>query len=164
MLRVRPSSHGCLGVLDREVAGRVPRAIEIARDRRNRAACLEHERRIDDVLRRRSPVNPAARVAAALDERTDQRHERMLGRRDALPQLAEVVAARIALRGDSLRGCRRNDTDLGLGLGEHPLDVEPRLNERPRLEDRSHLLGAVQVAEHLAIEGERHVSGSARSD
>ena len=78
------------------VAGRVPgRAVEIAADRSQRRARLEHERRVDDVLRRRAPVHPAARVAAPLDERPDQRHERVLRRRDPVAQLGEVVAARV---------------------------------------------------------------------
>ena len=107
-------------------------------------------------------MHPAALVAAAFDERPDQRHERVLRRRDALAQLRQVVEARVRLGGDPLGRRGGDDADLGLGLGERALDVEPGLDERARVEDGPHLVRAVEVAEDLAVERDGHVRGGLR--
>ena len=163
VLEVRPPGHRGVTVAQGKRASSA--AAERSRSRAiGASACprLEDERGVDDVLRRRTPVHPAALVAAALDERPDQRNERMLRRRDSLAQLREVVEARVRLGGDPLGGRCGDDADLGLSLGERTLDVEPGLNERTRLEDRPRLARTVEIAEHLAVERDGHVRDGLR--
>ena len=162
VLEVRPPGHRGVTVAQGKRASSTVGALEIPRDRGERGPRLEDERRVDDVLRRRTPVHPAALVAAALDQRPNQRNQWMLRRRDSLAQLRQVIEARVRLGGDPLGRRCGDDADLGLSLGQGTLDVEPGLNERTRLEHRPRLARTVEIAKHLAVERDGHVRDGLR--
>ena len=94
VLAVRAAGHR--GVRWRRASRWRRRARSRSRTIGERGPRLEHEAGVDDVLGRHAPVHPGAVLAAALDERADERHERMLRRGDARAQRVEVVEGGVA--------------------------------------------------------------------
>ena len=81
-----------------------------------------------DVLRRRAPMHPAAmRLADDAAELPDQRHQRMAGAGEAFVDALAVHQLELRICSNRLRGLGGDDAELGLGVGEGGLDVEPGL-------------------------------------
>ena len=83
VLPVRAAGLRRVPVAARQVGGRRVRPPGVAAHRREARAQLQHQARVDDVLRRRAPVHPGAVLAAALHQHPDERHQRMLRLGDA---------------------------------------------------------------------------------
>ena len=71
----------------------------------------------------------------------------MQGQIDLGLHLDDIHQLGPALAGDLLGRPGRDHPELGLGLGQGHLDIQPFLEQRPILEDRPHLIGAVEVLE-----------------
>jgi hypothetical protein len=117
---------------------------------------LEDEGCVDDVLCCRAPVHPAPVLGRTLAERAYERHERVLRGGDSVAQRREVVERGVALRPDALGRRCGNDSDLSLGLSEGTLHVEPGLDERAGVEQRTELGCPEEIAQKLAVECRGH--------
>ena len=111
---------------------------ELAQEDRVGPAHEEELAGLGDVLGRRAPVHVSARVALAdAVELPDQRHERMAGARESRPDGLPVQEREVRLARDLLGGQRGDDAELGLGLRQRRLHVEPRLVARRLGEERA---------------------------
>jgi len=78
MLAVGAGRHRRLGELRRQPGARRLGALRAIEQRRQRRPDLEHHAGVDNVLGRRPPVHVGPVLTAALRERPDHGHERML--------------------------------------------------------------------------------------
>ena len=155
MLAVRAARHRGRGVALGERRDGDERPREIGGEQAHCLTKLQHEPRVDDVLRRRAPVRPVARLAGPHGERPHEGHQRVLRRRDLGAQHVEVVELGTARGSDLLGLLGRDQRDVGEGSSECRLGIEPALQETLGVEDRAHPRGPEQVAQQRAVERAR---------
>ena len=95
-------------------------------------------------------------LAAALRERTDDWHERVLRALDPVPKLGHVVETDVGLERDPLGGDTGDHPDLGLRRRQRRLRGQPGLDHRAGVERLPHASAAEQVPEQFAVERRRH--------
>lgn len=139
MLAVRPPrQQHALGAVGEPREGLEERR-QLPEEHAVRAADDEELAGLRDVLCRRTPVHVAARVAAADPvQLPDQRHQGMAGTRQSGPDRRHVEQGELRVAPDLAGGVTRDDPELGLGLGQGRLHVEPGLIARRLAEERAH--------------------------
>jgi hypothetical protein len=87
-------------------------------------AQLQHHGRIHDVLRRGSPMDVTARIAALLHQLMHQGKDRIADDIGLLAQEIEIEGCEIAFRRDLVRCFPRNDATARLGARQRDLDLD----------------------------------------
>ena len=106
-------------------------------------AHLEELARLGDVLGGGAPVHVAAGVSLArMVQRPHQRHQRVAGARQTLPDRPQIQERQVSLADDLPRGGRGNHPQLTLRLGKRGLDIQPGL-EASRLGEQCPYTGVV---------------------
>ena len=100
-----------------------------------RPAAEQGEARVHDVLRRRAPVDVPGGLGGSIADLLEQRQDRIAD--DERPRAQSLQVDGLRYRGplDRRGGLGGDDPELGLRGGERPLDLEPRLDERPLREE-----------------------------
>jgi hypothetical protein len=125
---VRAAGHRHIGRAFGKIGHGSQDLADLAQDDGMRLAQHQEVAGLRDVLRRGTPMHPAAvRLADDAAELPDQRHQRMAGAGKAFVDALAVHQLELRIRSNRLRRLGGNDAELGLGVGEGGLDVEPRL-------------------------------------
>ena len=83
---------------------------------------------LGDVLGRGAPMDPTSvRLTDGATKFDDQRHQRMTGPRDPIPDEVEIQVIDSADGRYRLRRVPWNDAKIGLSQGERSFDLKPRL-------------------------------------
>ena len=123
---------------------------------------LQRDAGVDHVLGGGAVMQPLAVVAAAARlQLLERRHQGVFDAADLGRHLGDVDVVGLGLGADLAGRLGRDDAELGLGLGQGRLEIQPLLDAVLLGEDGAHFIGAPVVLERLHIEnGNGHDAGS----
>ena len=157
VLQMRAAGHHRVPVRVRLRASAAAVPESSSRTRRQSLTNLQHHGRVHDVLRRRAPVRPAARLARRSAQPLDHADHRIADVAHARRELVGVEIVDARRRRDRLRRLGRDDAEPALHLGESRLHVQHALQERALVEDGAHGVRPVERAENRTVCGiDRH--------
>jgi hypothetical protein len=154
VLAMGAARHDRVPVGLRQMGERVPDGVQVIDHQPVGVLDLEHQTGVEDVLARGAPMHvPGGRGRDHLTEGVDERDHRIPGSVEFRLHRLEVESVDAGGSGDLLRLRGRNDTELGFGLGQRRLDIEPALLGPPIFPDGPHGRGPEAITKIEGIEG-----------
>ena len=128
VLAVRSAGHRHVRAALGEIGHRGQRLADQAKEHAMRLAQHQQIAGLGDVLRRRTPVHPAAVLLAHhARQLPDQRHDGVAGAGEALVDARAIQQFQPRRARDRLGGIGGDDAEFGLRAGQRDLDVQPGL-------------------------------------
>jgi hypothetical protein len=145
LLQVGAAGHGRIAIALGEAHEDAANLSEVGVDRRQGVADLQHDGRVHDVLRCRTPMDVAPRFAAHPAELMHERQDRIADELGLLSQQVEVERLGLRTHRDLLRCVGRDHAAAPLGARERHLDLHVARNQGALVEDLPHARGPERV-------------------
>jgi hypothetical protein len=128
LLQMRSAAHNVVAVAPGMLRQRLDRGGEIGVEQRERLSELENGRRVEDILRRRTPMDVSAGIGAGkLRKLLGQRNDRIADVLGCGDDRVDVEPVDVGSARDRLGRGMRDDPGIGFGAGQRDFDLEHRV-------------------------------------